>query len=172
MKYKTFSLIIKVALISIPILFYFFVIRSCVSKMTNAIQQEEERTKREALAAAKDTIKAAHEEKADSQELSLSSIQREILQLQKQPISTGKPDGKGSLKRFIVKDDIKIDMRCDKTKGFTTWNRLKIDLDGDKKYDEKWNFRDDGTVARFVAPDDDENYTVEYRLTKDVWKLK
>ncbi len=172
MKYKTFSIIIKAVLIAIPILIYVFVVRSCVSGMSDAIQQEEERAKREALAAPKDTVKQTQEETVGSKELSLSSIQREILQLQKQPISTGKPDGKGSLKRFIAKDDIKIDMRCDKAKGFTTWNRIKIDLDGDKKYDEKWNFRDDGTVARLVAPDDDENYTVEYRLNKDVWKVK
>lgn len=51
-------------------------------------------------------------------------------------------------------------------------NRLKIDYDRDEKWDEKWSFEREGThteVKRFVAPADDENYTVEYRMRAGRW---
>lgn len=51
-------------------------------------------------------------------------------------------------------------------------NRLKIDLDRDDRDDEKWTFEDDGRVKRQVSPDDDERYTVEYRLDGEAWRLK
>jgi hypothetical protein len=50
-------------------------------------------------------------------------------------------------------------------------NRLKIDLDGDGKWDEKWTIEDD-QVKRQVAPADDEHYTEEWRLRGDVWVRK
>ena len=48
--------------------------------------------------------------------------------------------------------------------GHSMANRAKLDLDRDDRWNEKWTFRDDGTVQRQVAPDDDEAYTV-----KEVW---
>ena len=51
-------------------------------------------------------------------------------------------------------------------------NRLKIDLDRDEKWDEKWTFSSEGgvdKVKRQVAPNDDESYTVEYRLDGERW---
>ena len=39
-------------------------------------------------------------------------------------------------------------------------NRAKIDLDRDDLWDEKWTLKD-GAVSRKVAPNDDENYSVE-----------
>lgn len=47
-------------------------------------------------------------------------------------------------------------------------NRLKIDLDHDDKWDEKWTFSG-SEVKRQVAPADDENYTLEYLLGDGVW---
>ena len=44
--------------------------------------------------------------------------------------------------------------------GHTVANRAKVDLDRDDKWDEKWTFAD-GTISRKVAPNDDEDYTVE-----------
>jgi len=62
-----------------------------------------------------------------------------------------------------------------KDAGKTTANRLKIDLDRDNKWDEKWTFeeRDGGPeVKRQVAPADDEKYTEEYRLRAGRWVKK
>ena len=42
--------------------------------------------------------------------------------------------------------------------GHTTANRLKIDLDRDEKWDEKWTFEDNGVLTRVVAVNDDEVY--------------
>lgn len=56
--------------------------------------------------------------------------------------------------------------------GFTQVNRLKVDLDRDDKWDEKWTFDRTGGVVRVtrqVAPADDESYTVEYQAGDGVW---
>jgi hypothetical protein len=50
-------------------------------------------------------------------------------------------------------------------------NRLKVDLDRDDKWDEKWTF-DGEAVKRQVAPADDEKYTEEYRLRAGAWARK
>jgi hypothetical protein len=52
------------------------------------------------------------------------------------------------------------------------FNRLKIDLNRNEKWDEKWTIEDDGTIKRQVAPADDEKYTVEYRLIAGKWAKK
>lgn len=53
--------------------------------------------------------------------------------------------------------------------GNPTANRLKIDLDRDDRWDEKWTF-DGDTVSRKVAPADDEQYSVEQVWTGSAWK--
>jgi hypothetical protein len=50
-------------------------------------------------------------------------------------------------------------------------NRLKIDVDGDGKWDEKWTI-DGEDVKREVAPADDEKYTEEWRLRGGSWVRK
>ncbi len=50
-------------------------------------------------------------------------------------------------------------------------NRLKIDLDRDDKWDEKWTLEGD-EVKRQVAPADDEKYAEEYRLRGGAWVRK
>lgn len=52
------------------------------------------------------------------------------------------------------------------------WNRAKIDLDRDDKFDEKWDFKPGDVIERQVAPADDEQYTVEYRLRGGAWVRK
>jgi hypothetical protein len=52
------------------------------------------------------------------------------------------------------------------------FNRVKIDLNRNEKWDEKWTLEDDGTIKRQVAPADDEKYTVEYRLQAGKWSKK
>lgn len=59
--------------------------------------------------------------------------------------------------------------------GATKFNRVKIDLDRDDKWDEKWSIEDDGgdqVVKRQVAPADDEKYTDEFRLKAGAWVAK
>lgn len=51
----------------------------------------------------------------------------------------------------------------------TTVTRLKIDLDRDNKWDEKWTFKG-LQVKRQVAPADDEKYTQEFVLDQQQWK--
>ncbi|MBK9967379.1 MAG: hypothetical protein IPP07_21885 [Holophagales bacterium] len=54
-------------------------------------------------------------------------------------------------------------------------NRLKIDLDRDEKWDEKWTFVTGGgreIVKRQVAPNDDEVYTLEFLLDGERWMPK
>jgi hypothetical protein len=55
--------------------------------------------------------------------------------------------------------------------GKTSVSRLKIDLDGDGKWDEKWTI-DGDKVKREVAPADDESYTEEWRLRDGSWVRK
>ena len=49
------------------------------------------------------------------------------------------------------------------------WNRVKIDLDRDEKWDEKWTIAADGAIEREVAPADDEVYSETYARTGDAW---
>ncbi|HKA86198.1 MAG TPA: hypothetical protein VKE22_00985 [Haliangiales bacterium] len=55
--------------------------------------------------------------------------------------------------------------------GKTSVNRLRIDLDGDGRWDEKWTI-DGGEIKREVAPAHDERYTEEWRLRGGVWVRK
>lgn len=53
------------------------------------------------------------------------------------------------------------------------WNRAKVDLDRDDKWDEKWTFghdgTDDGSIEKKVAPADDDNYTETWAWGPDGW---
>lgn len=55
----------------------------------------------------------------------------------------------------------KINLYSDDGQRF---NRAKVDLDRDDKWDEKWTFKPDGTIERQLAPADDENYTERFVL--------
>jgi hypothetical protein len=62
-----------------------------------------------------------------------------------------------------------------KDAGQTRVNRLKIDLNRNEKWEEKWTFATDNgkeVVKRQVAPNDDEKYTIEYRLDGNRWRKK
>ena len=77
-----------------------------------------------------------------------------------------------------VKDALKgerVKVNLYKDAGKPGVNRLKIDLDRDEKWDEKWDFDEPGSrakVKRHVAPQDDERYTDEYRLREGRWVRK
>ena len=86
-----------------------------------------------------------------------------ILEAIKRPLSGDK--GKDAVRSSGWKVNLYQDA------GKKSVNRLKIDLDGDGKWDEKWTIEDD-QVKRQVAPADDERYTEEWRLRGDVWVRK
>lgn len=71
-----------------------------------------------------------------------------------------------------VKDAIpgaaKVSLYHDDKSGF--YNRLKIDLNRNDKWDEKWTMKQGVVVKRQVAPADDENYTEEYVPEGGGWK--
>ncbi len=48
--------------------------------------------------------------------------------------------------------------------GGGRFERAKVDLDRDDRWDEKWTFAADGAVSRQVAPADDENYSERFAL--------
>ena len=52
--------------------------------------------------------------------------------------------------------------------GNAVANRAKIDLDRDDQWDEKWTFKG-GSISRKVAPNDDEDYTVEQDWQDGGW---
>lgn len=71
-----------------------------------------------------------------------------------------------------IPGQVKVNLYADGGQGV---NRAKLDLDRDDKFDEKWTFeRAGGTwkVKRQVAPNDDEKYTLEYRLQEGRWVQK
>jgi hypothetical protein len=98
----------------------------------------------------------------------VDSLHKEVLQMAKQPISKGEASG-NSRKWRVKRGRLVIELRSDTGKGLATWNRAKIDMDGDKQFDEAWDFRPGGEVKRRVAPADDENYSATYDLRGNTW---
>jgi hypothetical protein len=93
-------------------------------------------------------------------------LDREIQHLLRSPTSADKTKDAfgGAWKVNLYRDEGK---RC--------FNRVKVDLDRDEKWDEKWDFETEGgeeKVKRHVAPADDEQYAEEYRLENGAWRRK
>ncbi len=110
--------------------------------------------------------------KPGDQFLQLSDIDNKVLEMQLSDITDVKDKSGKNYKKFKKFPTFIIDMRCDFTKGFTTWNRIKVDLDKDKKYDEKWTFRNNGEVIKEISSSDDENYDYEYQMKDKKWELR
>lgn len=106
--------------------------------------------------------------KAAADRQPLSELHREVLAMAKKPLSNGTSDGKGSKWR-VKKGKLVVELRSDTAKGFKSWNRAKIDLDGDKQWDEAWDLKPGVPVKRRVAPADDESYTDTYDLKGETW---
>lgn len=106
-------------------------------------------------------------EAGDASPDALRPMDREILARVAQGITGGK--GKDAIKGRPWKVNLYQDA------GHSRVNRLKIDLDRDDKWDEKWTFLSDGgqeVVKRQVAPGDDEAYTDEYFLEGERWRRR
>lgn len=98
----------------------------------------------------------------------LSALDRKVIGFSKEALTNGSSDGKA--RKWRIKENrLVIELRSDTDKGSTTWNRLKIDLDRDKKWDESWDLKPGKPIKRRIAPADDENYTVTYDLQGETW---
>ena len=63
----------------------------------------------------------------------------------------------------------KINLYSDDGQRF---NRAKVDLNRNDRWDESWTFGADGSIERKVAPDDDEQYAETLRPEGGAWKKK
>lgn len=91
----------------------------------------------------------------------LRSFDRSVLALGERRLSSDKA-------KDALPGPVKVNLYQDA--GASQVNRLKVDLDRDDKWDEKWTFdRDTGVVKRQVAPADDENYSVEFVYREGAW---
>lgn len=168
MKFATFNVIRKVLFVVIPIAGLITMFKMCASCGSDVpqqaqlppVQQQEQRSPVASSTLALDYTAAT---------LPLTEVDREILDIQKESLDKGKDDGE-SLKRMVRTPDYKLDVRSDKAKGFTTWNRIKVDWDQDKHYDEKWSFGN--VVRRQCSPKDNDEYTVVYVLRGNEWVRK
>ncbi|MFZ1573049.1 MAG: hypothetical protein WAT89_09970 [Candidatus Kapaibacterium sp.] len=103
----------------------------------------------------------------------VGAIDNEILQYQRATnIQSGKPDDNGGVRYFVNTNAYKLDLRSDKAKGFAYWNRIKVDYDKDKQWDEKWSFGKDGKIKREISSSDDGNYDMKYELNGENWERK
>ena len=75
--------------------------------------------------------------------------------------------GSSKLKDVSKGKPYKINVYQDE--GKTSANRLKIDLNRNEKWDEKWTF-DGDSIQRQVAPADDENYSEVYLWNGSDWE--
>lgn len=92
----------------------------------------------------------------------LRSLDRQIIARITQPLS-------GDKVKDAVPGAAKVNLYQDA--GQTHVNRLKVDLDRDDKWDEKWTIdRAAGlAIKRQLAPSDDEVYSAERRLVGESW---
>ena len=74
------------------------------------------------------------------------------------------------IKDALPRESFKVNLFADN--GSATWNRLKIDLDRDEKWDEKWDLENAQPLKRQVASRDDEVYDLEYRWQGGAWTEK
>jgi hypothetical protein len=102
----------------------------------------------------------------------LRPMDRDILARVDEPLATPQ------VKDAFVGRPYRVELHQDTGHGRP--NRVKIDLNRDGKWDEKWNVDADADagggkprrVKREVSPADDETYTQEWRLEGDSWRLK
>jgi hypothetical protein len=160
MKYKTFRML----MVGAGLVVAFGAAGSCLlcagRKMT---EPRPEATATAAMPTAPATA-SAPPVAVSSEPSALTDMQREVLAASKKQFSGDK------LKDVLPGRPYKVNLYKDP--GESQVNRLKIDLDRDDKWDEKWTLDKSGGVLRQVAPADDERYTVEYRLEGDHWRKK
>ena len=101
--------------------------------------------------------------------MQITDADRAILSYKDSPLVKNLDDSGENYKKFVKTAGFNLDLRCDFGKGFAAWNRIKVDWDKDKKWDEKWSFNDKGEVKRQISPNDDGNYEFIYILQGNQW---
>lgn len=102
----------------------------------------------------------------------ITDADRAVLSYHDSPLVKNLDDSGENYKKFVKASGYNLDLRCDFKKGFDGWNRIKVDWDKDKQWDEKWSFNEKGEVKRQISPDDDGNYAYSYILQGTQWVLK
>jgi hypothetical protein len=74
------------------------------------------------------------------------------------------------IKDALPREAFKVNLYADNASP--TWNRLKIDLDRDEKWDEKWDLENGQPVKRHVSTRDNEVYDLEFRWQAGGWTEK
>jgi hypothetical protein len=169
MKYKNFRIIRFIIIIIFIITVIILLSRLVCSKKTKPADYSSQPTTSSSYKGVESTSKINYGDKV----LPVSLIDKEIFEYQKSNTSTGEPDKDGETYiRLINTNNYLLQLRCDHKKGFTYWNRAKIDYNKNKKWDEKWSFSMNGNIKRQVSAKDDENYDLSYHLKGDHWIIK
>ncbi len=182
MKYRTFVLIRNSVVGGVVLLAGFGMIKGCGSAITNAASRSSGSTTLSAPSDFQPATPPAERQTTSSSpptarratatdKEGLTEAHREALRLAKEPTTNGEASGAGRKWRVKSKQFI-VELRSDTDKGFTQWNRLKIDLDRDKQWDEAWDLVPGKPVKRRVAPADDEAYAATYDLQGETWVLR
>lgn len=166
MKFKTFRMIVVGALVATSIGVVVGVSTCCKKEDDKPVAKVEEKKPK--------VEKTAEPKKAEPTSASTSSepaspnalrpMDKDILDRLAQAATTDK------VKDAFPSKTYKVNLF--RENGASKFNRVKIDLDRDDKWDEKWTIEDDGDIKRQVAPADDEKYTDEYRLKAGTWVAK
>jgi hypothetical protein len=165
MKYKTFALFRKITIIIFSVVILIVLFSLLCNKPSRHKTISSNNNYPTSSISAKPSYGASY--------LAISKIDKEIFEYQKSDIKTGSIDAQGdSYKKFITTANYKLDLRCDFKKGYSYWNRIKIDFNKDGKWDEKWSYQKNGKIKREVSSEDNENYDYTYFLKADGWEKK
>lgn len=74
------------------------------------------------------------------------------------------------VKDALPREAFKVNLYADN--GSPTWTRLKVDLDRDEKWDEKWDLENGQPVKRHVSTRDNDVYDLEFRWQAGGWTEK
>jgi len=101
---------------------------------------------------------------AYAQSVHLRTVDREVLDLIRSPnANTDK------IKDALPGRNYKVNLYRDA--GFNRWNRVKIDLNRNNRWDEKWTIKDN-VIIRQVSSRDDEVYDQKFVLTGNQWQRR
>ncbi|MBI4852521.1 MAG: hypothetical protein HY819_12060 [Acidobacteria bacterium] len=80
------------------------------------------------------------------------------------------PASGDKIKDAFSKESFKVNFY--RENGEATWSRLKVDLNRNEKWDEKWDLANGQPVKRQVASKDDENYDQTFVWKSGKWEAE
>lgn len=172
MKYKSFRLI-RLGVILVLCIGLIIGLRSCAGCGSNHMMVES--NSRSGGSQPTEQVGASQSESRPTlgaAVMPITDADRAVLSYHDSPLVKNLDDSGENYKKFIKASGYNLDLRCDFKKGFAGWNRIKVDWDKDKQWDEKWSFNEKGEVKRQISPDDDGNYAYSYILQGTQWVLK